>query len=143
MCLADAGVAGAVAAAIAELDVALPVLLAEDPGGVLAAAGIRVVPEGFPDLHYTPDGRMIVERHKAQWDPDVVAARAVRMAVEGRVSAQSGEEVELRVRTLCLHGDAANAPSIAAAVRRGLEAAGVGVRPFAISTEHPEQEENE
>jgi UPF0271 protein len=124
----SAAVAAAIAAATAD---AIPVLLLpRDPDGTAAAAGAHVVAEGFPDLHYRADGTLVLERTKEAWDPALVAARAVRMVVEGRVESHDGSDVALAVQTLCIHGDAPNAPSIAAAVRHALEQAGVAVRPL-------------
>jgi UPF0271 protein len=136
---ASAAVASAIASAAAGL---IPVLLLpRDPEGAAAKAGARVVAEGFPDLHYRADGTLVLERTKEAWDPALVAARAVRMAVEGRVESHDGSDVDLAVQTLCIHGDAPNAPSIAEAVRRALQEAGVAVRPLhELDLAHPPQE---
>jgi UPF0271 protein len=42
-----------------------------------------------------------------------------------------GTTIPLEARSICVHGDAPNAPEIAAAIRRALEAAGVELAPLA------------
>ena len=71
----------------------------------------------------------VTEEHVAL--PDDVVARAVRMVVERRVTAADGTELEVEVASLCVHGDTPGAAELARAVRAGLEAAGVALRPFA------------
>jgi UPF0271 protein len=106
------------------------------PGSALLrradAAGLTTVAEGFADRGYTPQGTLVPRREAGALveDPGEVAARAVRMAVEGVVVAVDGTAVELQVRSLCVHGDTPGAVGIARAVRAALEEAGVHVAPF-------------
>ena len=51
------------------------------------------------------------------------------MIRDGSVVASTGERIELRADTICIHGDTPGAASLAAAVRAGLEAADVAVVP--------------
>jgi UPF0271 protein len=60
-----------------------------------------------------------------------VAARAVRMAVEGTVVAVDGSTVRADVASICVHGDTPGAVELARAVRAALEQAGVTLEPFA------------
>jgi 5-oxoprolinase (ATP-hydrolysing) subunit A len=94
------------------------------------AAGVPALPEAFPDLDYTPEGQLIVERTKQAWEPARVAERAVRLAREGRIDTRDGGTLEIDAPTLCVHGDAPNAAEVARAVREALEAAGVAVEPL-------------
>ena len=126
--------AAAVVAAIRLYDASLPVLTL--PGSALAraaqAAGVPVVAEGFADRAYTAEGQLVPrgEPGAVVHDEDAVVARAVRMATQGRVTAHGGQDVELRVASLCVHGDTPGAARLAAAVREGLEAAGVVLKAF-------------
>lgn len=124
--------AEAVAAAVAEVDASLPLLLLNtEMEQYVAKHGVRLVPESFPDLHYTDDGHLIIERLKLAWDPELVAARAVRMASEGTVESKDGGVVlPARAPTLCLHGDAPNGVEIARVTRQRLEEAGISIRPL-------------
>lgn len=131
----DADVAATVFDAVA---VALPgtaVLLAAGSPATSAAeaAGLETVPEAFVDRAYAADGTLLPRGDPGAVldDPDACARQAVRLAVEGRLVARGGGEVELRAASLCLHGDTPGAVRTARAVRRALVAAGVAIRPFA------------
>ena len=47
---------------------------------IAAAAGVSYVREGYVDLNYDRQGNLVIERNKGAWDPEEVAARAVRLA---------------------------------------------------------------
>lgn len=131
---ADAAVAGAVVSAIADVSAALgralPVLGLD--GAVVRAAesaGLPFVREAFLDRGYLPDGRLVPRSAPGALlhDPDLVAARAVRLARDGEVEAVDGTVVRADAVSLCLHGDSPGAVAMARAVRAALDAAGVGV----------------
>jgi 5-oxoprolinase (ATP-hydrolysing) subunit A len=131
MCSGDPDLAGAVAEAIAEIDRELPLLLlTTDVAPAVEPHGVRLVPEAFVDLDYEPDGTLIIESVKRAWDPERVADRAVRFALEGRIEATDGSDLEVDAPTLCIHGDAPNAAEVARAVKRRLEDAGVEIAPL-------------
>jgi UPF0271 protein len=127
--------ARAVVDAVAAYDPALPVLGL--PGSALLraaeAAGLRPVPEGFADRGYTAAGTLVPRSAPGALvsDPAEVAARAVRMAVEGTVLAVDGSTVRADVASICVHGDTPGAVDLARAVRAALEQAGVTLEPFA------------
>jgi len=107
------------------------------PGSVLLAlaadAGTPVVHEAFPDRAYDTCGRLVPRREPGSvlHDADVVAARAVRMAVRGEVLSSTGEVVPLRVRSLCVHGDTPGAVVTARRTREELLRAGATLAAFA------------
>ncbi|MEU7002950.1 5-oxoprolinase subunit PxpA [Nonomuraea sp. NPDC046570] len=127
--------AEAVVSAVADYDPALPVLTL--PGSavhaVAAELGVPTVTEAFADRAYTPEGRLVSRREPGAvlHDPAQVAARAVRMAVEGLVTAVDGSSVRVDARSMCVHGDTPDAVLLARAVRDGLLGAGVVVQAFA------------
>lgn len=131
---ADDVVAGAVVAAIADVSErigrALPVL-GLDGAGVRAAesAGLPFVREAFLDRGYLPGGGLVPRTAPGALlhDPDVVAARAVRLARDGEVDAVDGSVLRVGAASLCLHGDSPGAVAMARAVRAALDAAGVEV----------------
>jgi UPF0271 protein len=112
----------------------LPMLLL--PGSVAlaaaGAAGLRGVAEAFADRAYNPDGTLVSRREPGAvlHDEDAVAANMVRLATEGTIVARDGSTIKTSAESICLHGDTAGAVSMAAAVRRELEAAGVDIRSF-------------
>jgi UPF0271 protein len=52
------------------------------------------------------------------------------MVTEQTVVATDGTTIEFEADTLCLHGDTPGAAALAAAIRRGLEDAGVTIAPL-------------
>jgi UPF0271 protein len=127
-------VAEAIAAAVAAFDKSL--FLIGLPGSQLLAAGarlgLRVAAEGFVDRSYEPDGSL-TPRHLVDavlTDPGRAADRAVRMVRDGEIAARDGSTLSVKVDTICVHGDTPGSAGLAAAVRRGLEQAGITVAPL-------------
>jgi len=127
--------AAAVVEAIRRYDPDLPLLTLPGSAAMAAAAGAGVpaVAEGFTDRAYTGEGRLVSRREPGAvlHDPGRVAARALRMATEGRIETVDGGEVAVAVRSLCVHGDTPGAVELARAVRAALEEAGVALEAFA------------
>ncbi len=119
----------AVARAVAAFNPALIVVTL--PGSVLATAatslGLYVAHEGFADRAYQDNGALVPRGRPGAIidDPEVAAARAVRMVTEGLVTTITGKVIPRRIDTLCVHGDTPHAPQIARDLRRALESAGV------------------
>jgi 5-oxoprolinase (ATP-hydrolysing) subunit A len=87
--------------------------------------GLRVANEGFPDRNYNPDGTL-VSRKQANailQSPEDVAFHAVELAQNGIDFA--GRQV--RLDTLCLHGDHLYAAQNANQVRDALEKSGIEI----------------
>ena len=95
------------------------------------AAGIRFMTEAFVDRAYRPDGSLVPrsEPGAVLHDISAVAARAVRLAVDGTVIAVDGSVVRVEAESLCVHGDTPGAVAMAGTVRAALADAGVDVRP--------------
>ena len=96
------------------------------------AAGLRVVAEAFADRAYQADGALVSRREPGAvlHDADDVAARMLRLATEGVVTAIDGSTVHLRADSICVHGDSPGAVEMARRVRAALEGAGVEVTSF-------------
>jgi 5-oxoprolinase (ATP-hydrolysing) subunit A len=138
MCSADPELASAVAQATAEVDRSLLLLLlTADVAEAVEHHGVRLVTEAFPDLEYRPDGTLVIEGVKTAWDPERVAARALRLVREQTIDTQDGGELRLEAPTICIHGDAPNATEVARTVRERLEEAGVEVAPLHRVLERP------
>jgi UPF0271 protein len=122
--------------AVVAVDTSLPILGL--PGSLVLElatdAGLRAVTEAFADRAYTPEGRLVprTEPGAVLHDPAEVAARVVRLVLDGIVTAVDGTDVEVRAESVCIHGDTPGAVAMARAVRAGLEQAGVEIRPFAV-----------
>lgn len=124
--------ASAVAATVRSYDASLPILTL--PGSVLfsVAEDLRVTAECYADRAYTPEGTLVPRRSPVAVvvDPEKVAERAVRMAVDGTVEAIDGTVVQVQARSICVHGDTPGAVELAKAVRDALTSAGVQLMPF-------------
>jgi len=66
-------------------------------------------------------------------DPERVAERALKMALENKVTAIDGTVIELRAETLCVHGDTPGAVQLVKSIRELLEAEGVTVEPMSCN----------
>lgn len=131
MCAADDALAAGLARAVKTLgDGVVLFLMGSIVPKAATAAGVRFIPEGYVDLNYDRSGGLVLERAKGAWDPEEVARRAVRIATQQTIGTVDGGELRMDVRTICIHGDAANSGEIARRVRQRLEQAGVEVTPL-------------
>ncbi|PWC94880.1 hypothetical protein TSO5_11785 [Azospirillum sp. TSO5] len=132
MAAVEPDLAGAIAGAIKAVDPALlfvvPPLSAMERAG--QDVGLRVAREAFADRTYEDDGTLTPRTVAGSviHDPDLAAARVVRMVLDGAVESRHGTRLPIVADTICVHGDTPTAVAMAATVRRALEAAGVVVR---------------
>jgi UPF0271 protein len=123
--------ARAAASAVAALGPDVILLMPPSVAAAAAEAGVPFVPEGYVDLDYDAAGKLVLERAKQVRDPQEMGEKAVRLVRERRVRTIDGGDLELEVESICVHGDAPNAPEIALAIRAALEAAGIEIAPLA------------
>ncbi|GGV66920.1 5-oxoprolinase subunit PxpA [Streptomyces massasporeus] len=127
--------AAAVVDGVLLADTALPVLGL--PGSRLlelaGKAGLPVVTEAFADRAYTDAGTLVPRTLEGAvvTDPDAVVERSLGLARSGEVVSHTGMRIEVRARSLCLHGDTPGAVDLARRVRERLAACGVRVEAFA------------
>jgi UPF0271 protein len=129
----DEALAAAVADGIAALS-DIPILYWPAPtdAAMPAAArkkGIRVVGEMYPDLHYAPDGALVLQRSKQLTDTVFAAAQVKRFVESGQVAATDGTLITLDAESLCIHGDGPNATDVGDAVRAALAELGCAIAP--------------
>lgn len=131
----DTDQAEAVVAAVHAYDPGLPVLGLPGSAWLKLAeeSGHPVFREAFVDRAYLPDGTLVPrsEEGAVLHDPAAVVAQAVRLATRKEVVAVDGTIVPVSADSLCIHGDTPGAVNMAAAVRAGLEEAGVEIDAFA------------
>jgi 5-oxoprolinase (ATP-hydrolysing) subunit A len=123
--------ADAVCTAVASLGRDVILLMPSEVGEAARSAGVPFVPEGYVDLDYDSSGKLVIERAKQARDPEEMGRRAVRLVTEAKVPTLDGGELDLEAESVCVHGDAPNAPEIARTIRAALAAAGVDVVPLA------------
>ena len=127
--------AAAVIEGVLLADASLPVLGL--PGSVVldlaAKAGLPAVTEAFADRAYTDEGTLVPRGRDGAvvTDPEAVVERSLSLARSGTVDALSGARIEVRARSLCLHGDTPGAVDLARRVRERLLESGVRVEAFA------------
>jgi 5-oxoprolinase (ATP-hydrolysing) subunit A len=103
-----------------------PLAVVGFPGSLLleraGEAGLLAVAEGFADRAYATDGSLVPRTESgALLTPDAAARQAVAIA-EGTVGGG--------VRSICVHGDTADAAALARRVRDALVSAHVELRAF-------------
>ncbi len=123
----DRVLAGAIARAVKRVSVDL-VLVGLAGSGLVEAGvevGLKVANEGFPDRNYNPDGTLVSRKqpHAIIESPEEIASHAIELVKHGIDF--SGRQV--RVDTLCLHGDHPRAADNAKTVHEVLENYGVEI----------------
>jgi UPF0271 protein len=131
MAAEDEHIASVAFAAVRNHDHGLAILAIDNSAQVLAAEalGLRVVREAYADRGYQANG-LLVPRNAAGavlHDADVIADRAVRLARHGELLAADGSVLHTAARSLCLHGDNAEAVAIAQGLKARLGAEGIGI----------------
>lgn len=88
--------------------------------------GLRLAREGFADRHYEDDGNLSPRSipGTVYKDPAKALAQCLSMVRDGYLISRHGNRVDVKVETICLHGDEPTAVAVARHVRHGLEAAG-------------------
>jgi UPF0271 protein len=108
-------------------DLLLVVLAGSPWEHVARGMGLRVAREVFADRAFDARGRLVPRSVPGAviHDAATVVERSLRLVVEHRVAAITGEVLELRADTICLHGDTPGAVSLAASLRLAFDRAGV------------------
>lgn len=128
-----------------QADAVIAAMLAVDPALVMMGlagapildrarnAGLPVVAEAFADRAYTAQGTLVSRREAGAvlHDPQIVAARMLRLATEGVIEAVDGTTLRLDAQSICIHGDSPGAVTMATKVREVLIGGGVQIRSFA------------
>ena len=138
MAAVKAELAAAIARAVRDVDRNL--VLFGLPGSHLIsegeAAGLATACEAFADRNYTTDGSLVSRRRPDAHvqDADEAVARSIRMVREGKVRSVDGDDISIRVDTICIHGDGPHAAEFAQRLRGAFEADGIAVRSIGRRT---------
>jgi UPF0271 protein len=120
----DPALAEAVAKAVRAVDPRLILFALAGSCQVEAAlaAGLRVAREAFADRRYRADGTLVPRTRPGAVidDPAQVAAQALRLVKEHKLTTIDGAELTVHADTLCVHGDSPNALGLLRALREGL-----------------------
>jgi len=95
--------------------------------------GVRVAREVFADRAFDARGALVPRSEPGAviHEASAVVERSLRLVVEHRVTAITGEDIDLHADTICLHGDTRGAVDLASALRGAFDQAGVQVLPMA------------
>lgn len=95
--------------------------------------GLQPTAEGFADRGYLADGTLAPRSAPGAvlTDPELVAEQALSLATNAQVRCIDGTTIDMRVESICLHGDTPGAVRLAGAVRSALETSGIRLRAFA------------
>jgi 5-oxoprolinase (ATP-hydrolysing) subunit A len=134
MAVADGRIWEAIARGLAKLnrDIILVVLAPLNREPLLDMAdrcGIRIAFEAFADRAYKRDGSLAprVQKNAVIHDETLAAERALKLAMERRITADDGTEIEIQADTLCVHGDNPAAVQMVKKIRETLQTSGVEV----------------
>jgi UPF0271 protein len=132
MAAAKPELAAAIARAVRDVDRQL--VLFGLPGSHLISegesAGLTTAGEAFADRNYMNDGSLVSRRRAdAQvHDAEEAVRRAIRMVREGKVRSVDGQDIPLKVDTICLHGDGPHAVEFAQRLRTAFSGDGIAVQ---------------
>lgn len=134
MAARDAGLAAAVAEAVAAIDSSL-VLFGLSGSCMSEAArqkGIPFAHEVFADRTYQADGTLTPRSRKDALieSTDDTCVQALSLAKGMPIQTTDGGSLKLKADTVCLHGDGAHAVTFAKAVREYLLDAGVQIKSY-------------
>lgn len=133
MAAKDAELAMAIAEGIYEVDKNLILMGLANSEMTKAglAVGLKVANEVFADRAYNPDGTLVSRKLEGSMihDRDLAISRVVRMVTEGKVQAITGEDIDIKADSICVHGDNPKAVEFVDSIRKALEAEGVKIVP--------------
>ena len=94
--------------------------------------GLRVAREIFADRALNPDGTLVSRSKDGSvlHNVDEVADRSMRMVLEGKATAITGDAIDVEADSLCIHGDTPGAVEMARVLRQRLDAESVTVTPL-------------
>lgn len=91
--------------------------------------GLPAAREVFADRAYEEDGSLVSRSKPGAMitDEDEAVKRVLRMIREGKVTAITGKDIDIRADSVCVHGDGPKAVAFAGRIRAALESEGIQV----------------
>ncbi len=134
MAVENDALASAICQAVLEVDprMILVVLAGSRWVALAVRMGLRVAREVFADRAFNLDGTLVPRSKPGAvlHDRHEVIDRSLRLVTEGKVTAITGEVIELQADTICLHGDTPGSVQLASALRDAFERSGVDLLPM-------------
>ena len=84
--------------------------------------GLRTASEVFADRAYEADGSLVARSKPGAviTDENLAVSRVVKMVKNGRVTSITGNEIEIKADSICLHGDGVKAVEFAKRIKEEL-----------------------
>ena len=134
MAAKDRKLAQAIARAVADFDPSLILYGLSNSALIEAgqAVGLQTASEAFADRTYLADGTLSPRSMVGAvlHEEEKALAQVRQMVMSGTVTAITGEEIPLKVDTICLHGDNEQALLFAKSLHRMLSDVGVSIEPI-------------
>lgn len=94
--------------------------------------GLKAANEVFADRAYNTDGTLVARSLEGSMikDKNIVISRVIRMVKEGKVTAINGEDIDINVDSICVHGDNPDAVEFVALIREELLKAKIEIKPL-------------
>ena len=91
------------------------------------AAGLKYASEVFADRAYEADGSLRARKLEGSMitDENEAISRVIRMIKEGKVTAYTGEDIEIEAHSVCVHGDGDKALDFVRALNSAFKANGI------------------
>jgi len=91
--------------------------------------GLKAANEVFADRAYNSDGTLVSRSLPGSMilGKDIAISRVIRMVKEGKVTAISGEDIDIKVDSICVHGDNPEAVQFVRTINEELSRAGVEI----------------
>ena len=134
MAAKDSKLAQAIIEGIWEVDRNLIVLGSSGSQMIKAAKekGLKAANEVFADRAYNVDGTLVARSLPGAMilDTNIAISRVIRMVTEGKVTAISGEDVDIKADSICVHGDNPDATQFVKLIRAELLKAKIEIKPL-------------
>lgn len=94
--------------------------------------GLKTAEEVFADRAYEEDGSLVARSKPGAMieDEDEAIARVVRMIKEGKVQAITGNDIDIKADSVCVHGDGEKALLFVEKIRKALTDEGIEICPL-------------
>ncbi|MCC8066714.1 MAG: 5-oxoprolinase subunit PxpA [Clostridiales bacterium] len=134
LCQYDRETSRAICEAVYEIDPSIMIFYCA--GAVLGEEaekiGLKAKSEIFVDRAYMDDLSLVPRKMEGSMitDEDFAIERCIRMVKEGKVTALSGKELEIKGDTLCVHGDGPKAFNFVKRITEAFAQEGIEIRNF-------------
>lgn len=94
--------------------------------------GLKCANEFFADRAYEDDGSLRARSKEGSMitDENIAIERIVKVLKTGTVTTYSGKELELKIDSICVHGDNAHALEFVKVIRERLASENIGIAPL-------------